>query len=238
MSTKLNRHAPWQEIGRDGLPPRPGTRQPAPEDPAVAAEKEGVRLRLRERLKRQLAESDVAESRVEEIYQAIGTLNNEKERLASQHVAECGPLQNALTELHKRRVDRLLVGESDAPGDDERRIELQNEIEQANQRLEKSIADIDETLARLQTELRGVAKGINPTLRNDLTHSASTENRVKMQVALSRNEFLRRRVEQLAEAIRERRQDMLLQAMLADAAMMLSDSERLSKAAIAACVNE
>lgn len=202
-----------------------------------AAEKEDARLQLRERIKRQIAESAVAETRLNELYEVIQTLEARKESLAADHVAACRPIQKELSLLRENQVSRILSGD-DTDSDESRRIELQNKLAELNAKLEKQIADVDSSLTPLHREKFVVAKQVDTTLRTDLMHACSAENRIRLSVARSRCDWLYGRVASVRDAMNERPHDKLLPHMLADAEKMLFDAERLSSEAVDACVSE
>jgi hypothetical protein len=235
MNTALD--AGWNEISSNRLPPRAGTRPPKPVDPAVLAEKEDARLRKRERIKVAMAESQVAESRLDEINETIAKLEARKEEVAEQHVATCEPIQRELELLRQHRVDRIVAGDDD--DDDElRRCELQDKIDSLNAKLENQIRDCDESLKPLYSEQLAVARSIDSTLRGDLLNLASAENRLRLLVARSRVDWCGRRVKSIRDAIIDRPFDTLLPHLLADAEKMLADADAMSRAAVQNCVDE
>jgi len=202
-----------------------------------AAEKEDARLRHRARIKQKMAESLIAESRLEEIMATIDKLEARKESLAADHVETCKPIQAELELLRKHRVDRILDGDDD-DADADRRIELQDKIADANTKLEKQIADCDASLTPLYREKLVVAKQVDTTLRGDLMHTCSAENRIRLRVARSRCEFLHGRLRSVRDALIGRPSDALLPHVLADAEQMLFEAEQMSSEAVAACVDE
>lgn len=132
------------------------------------------RVAARREIRKQLAMTELAQRRLEEITAEVAELNRLADEAADQHTATCEPLQSELEQVEARILSRLADREPADPSDDARRAELLDLIAQANDSLEATLSTLKKRRAKLDAEQRekglGRISGTRQSLQSQLCH--------------------------------------------------------------------
>lgn len=208
---------------------------PRKANPEALAAAEQQRLARRKHLRRELAESAIAEQRRLEFVAAIADETARKDQAASDHVATCAPLQAELKELEERQIEAIVARQPADPQNESRRAELLAELQRLNTNLQDAIASHDRTLAQLeQKRLEQAQRCATSTLESELMQTASIEAQSKLHVAACAVRWALARF----DASQARSHCPQTDAERQAAAQAAEEAEKAQRAAVRLCIDE
>ncbi len=192
----------------------------------------------RAEIRLQLAEAKRLESRLIELRDLDVRINEEKERLAAEHVAACRPLQARLSEIEKAQIKLISERQPQAPSLEAERRELLADLEKLNVELETAIAGQDGLLSRNHRDAVEVGRQFGELpAEHKLIHSAPRPLQIALQVAKSVEAAASARLDALEDRLRFAHGDEVLTAIRDDALLAVQAASARAQAAYQACID-